>query len=115
MNPNNTTVEYATDAFNLVLGRCLAIKEHAVNQIGKGAAPSSTPQQGITPQTAGTNAQGVQDVNNIIRQTPPTMTPGDVNAQSGIPNPQPTQIKNTKDAFANLKSKLSGGKTNPFQ
>lgn len=107
-----TTVEYATDAFNLVLGRCLAKKDHPVNQLGKGTTPNPTP---VTQPTAGTNAQGVQDVNNIIRQTPPTMSNNDVNAQSGIPTPQPNQVKNTKDSFASLKARLGNLGGNPFQ
>ena len=111
MDIKHTTVEYATDAFNLVLGRCLAIKDHPVNQLGKGTTPNPTPNQ----PTAGTNAQGVQDVNNIIRQTPPTMSNNDINAQSGIPTPQANQVKNTRDSFAGLKARLAGQGGNPFQ
>lgn len=111
MDQAHTTVEYATDAFNLVLGRCMANKDHAVNQIGKTQTPNGTPSNQVS---AGTNAQGVQDVNNIIRQTPPVMSPNDVNAQSGIPTPQPNQIKNTRNAFDALKTKLGSQRGNPF-
>lgn len=110
MDTAHTTVEYAVDAFNLVLGRCLRNKDHAVNNLGKGTTPNPTP----TPQTAGTNAQGVQTVNSLIQDTPPTMTNKDINVQPGIPAPQPNEVKNTKSAFDSLKARLGGNK-NPFQ
>lgn len=116
MSVEKTTVEFAVDAFNLILGRCLSIKDHAVNQLGKAQPPAGTPNAGVqSPTNAGTNAAGVQGVNDILRNQPPTMGAGDVGAQSGMPNVPPTQIKNTKDAFSSLKNKLSGNGGNKFQ
>ena len=108
MDTAHTTVDYAIDAFNLVLGRCLRIKDHAVNNIGKGTTPNPTP----IVQQAGTNAEGVQKVQALVHGTPPTITDKDIVIQPGMPGPKPEPVKNTKSAFDSFKSKLGG--RNPF-
>lgn len=110
MKKENTTVTFATDAFSLVYGKCMRQKDHPVNSIGKTVSPSGTPSNNINP---GTNEQQVQNVQNILKQTPPVMTGADANAQTGMPLPGETPVKNTRDAFAYLKNRFAqqgGGK-----
>lgn len=103
MKKENTTVEYVVDAFSLVLGRCMRVKDHAVNKVGKADNPISTP----TPNTViGTNSNQVKDVQNILAQQPPVMTGQDTNAGTGLPGTQGVPIKNTRDAFSKLKDKF---------
>jgi hypothetical protein len=112
MTLKNTTVEYATDAFNLVYGRCYAKKDHPVHNVGKATAPSGTP----TPQVqAGNNAAGVQQVASIINGQPPVMNPNDQSAGQGLPGTQGTPVKNTRDAFAAFKDRLRQGGSQKFQ
>lgn len=110
MTLKNTTVEYATDAFNLVYGRCFAKKDHAVHNVGK--ATPSTP----TPQVAtGNNAAGVQQVASIINGQPPVMNPNDQSAGQGLPGTQGTPVKSTKDAFKAFRDRISQGGSSKFQ
>ncbi len=113
MTKDKTTVEFATDAFDLVLGQCIMKADHPVNQIGKTTpSPSGTPNPAVNP---GTNANSVKDVNDILAKQPPVMTGADSGAQPGIPTPGANQIKNTKDAFAALQSKFGRTGGNRFQ
>ena len=111
MTLKNTTVEYATDAFNLVYGRCFAKKDHPVHNVGKASSPSGTP----TPQTAGNNAAGVQQVASIINGQPPVMNPNDQSAGQGLPGTQGTPVKNTRDAFSAFRDRLRQGGSSKFQ
>ena len=111
MTLKNTTVEYATDAFNLVYGRCFAKKDHPVHNIGKATSPSGTP----TPQQAGTNSAAVQQVASIIQGQPHVMNNNDASAGQGLPGTQGVQIKNTRDAFSAFKDKLRQGGSSKFQ
>lgn len=111
MTLKNTTVEYATDAFNLVYGRCFANKEHPVHNVGKAQSPSGTP----TPQQAGTNSAAVQQVASMIQGQPQVMTNNDMSAGSGVPGTQGIPIKNTKDAFEKFRDKLRQGGSSKFQ
>lgn len=112
MTLKNTTVEYATDAFNLVYGRCFAKKDHPVHNVGKASSPSGTP----TPQVqAGNNAAGVQQVASIINGQPPVMNPGDHSAGQGLPGTQGTPVKNTKDAFKAFRDRMVQGGSSKFQ
>jgi hypothetical protein len=110
LKPENTTEEYITDAFNLVLGRCYAKKDHPVHQVGKGTNPGATP----APQ-AGTNGQQVAAVQNVISGQPPVMSGTDASAGQGLPGVQGTPVKNTKDAFARLKDRVANNGGNKFQ
>ena len=98
------TVEWVTDGFSLVLGRCMRNKDHAVNQLGKTNSPEGTPKPQITP---GTNGQSVDAVNNILKETAPTISKNDATYASGLPQVDKPQVKNTKDAFASLKERFS--------
>ena len=111
MTLKNTTVEYATDAFNLVYGRCFAKKDHPVHNVGKASSPSGTP----SPQTAGNNAAVVQQVASIINGQPPVMNPNDQSAGQGLPGTQGTPVKNTRDAFSAFKDRLRQGGSSKFQ
>jgi len=111
MTLKNTTVEYATDAFNLVYGRCFAKKDHPVHNVGKASSPSGTP----SPQTAGNNAAVVQQVASIINGQPPVMNPNDQSAGQGLPGTQGVQVKNTRDAFSAFKDRLRQGGSSKFQ
>lgn len=111
MTLKNTTVEYATDAFNLVYGRCFAKKDHPVHNIGKATSPSGTP----TPQQAGTNSAAVQQVASIIQGQPPVMNNNDASAGQGLPGTQGVPIKNTRDAFSIFKDKMRQGGSSKFQ
>lgn len=110
MSREYTTVEYAVDAFALVLGRCMSNKDHAVNKIGKAAPPGDTPK----PTQAGTNGQAVADVQNILKGTAPVMTGKDAGSQTGMPNVGGQPIKNTKDAFSALKNRFASQGENKF-
>lgn len=112
MKKENTTVEFAVDAFSLVLGRCYRIKGHAVNNIGKGTTPTTTPTQQTT---IGTNSNQVQNVQNILSNQPPIMTHNDSSAAGGLPNSTSTPIKNTRDAFASLKNRFNQTGGSRFQ
>ena len=98
------TVEWVTDGFSLVLGRCMRNKDHAVNKIGKTNSPNGTPTQ---PIAAGTNGQSVDAVNNILKETAPTISQNDRTYSAGMPNVEKPQVKNTKDAFASLRERFS--------
>lgn len=114
LKKENTTVEFCTDAFSLVLGKCLRKKDHPVNQIGKGTTPQSTTP---TPQTgAATNGQSVATVQNIIKNQPPIITDRDITGGSnqGVPSNE-TQPKNTRDAFKTLKERFGQVGGNRFQ
>ena len=111
MTREYTTVEYAVDAFALVLGRCMSNKDHAVNKIGKAAPPGDTPKQQVQ---AGTNGQAVADVQNILKTTAPVMTGKDSGSQTGMPNVGGQPIKNTKDAFSALKNRFAANGENKF-
>lgn len=111
MTLKNTTVEYATDAFNLVYGRCFAKKDHPVHNVGKASSPSGTP----SPQTAGNNAAVVQQVASIINGQPPVMNPNDQSAGQGLPGTQGTPVKNTRDAFSAFRDRLRQGGSSKFQ
>lgn len=110
MKKENTTVEFATDAFNLVLGRCWSKPDHPIHQVGKTPTPGGTPTPQATPGTNGAQVQGVQD---ILRQTPPVMSGADPSA-GGMPEGG-KQVKNTKDAFASFKMRIQGNGSNKFQ
>ena len=113
MKKENTTVEFCTDAFSLVYGKCLRKKDHAVNQIGKGTSPQSTTP---TPQGAATNGQSVATVQNIIKNQPPIITDRDLvgGSNQGVPSNEP-QVKNTRDAFKSLKDRFGNVGGNRFQ
>lgn len=111
MKLNNTTVEYAVDAFNLVFGRCIAKKDHPVHNVGKATTPSGTP----TPQQAGNNSTSVQQVASIIQGQPQVMTGNDPSAITGIPGGQEVKIKNTREAFSALRDKINKGGSSKFQ
>lgn len=111
MKPENTSEEYAIDAFNLVYGRCFANKNHAVHQVGKTANPGGTP----APQSAGTNGQQVAAVQQVIAGQPPVMTGSDINAGQGIPGTQGEKVKSTKDAFSRFKDRIRNNGANRFQ
>jgi hypothetical protein len=114
MKKENTTVAFCTDAFSLVLGKCLRMKDHPVNQIGKGSNP-----QTATPAAQGngnTNGQSVATVQNIIKNQPPIMSDRDVTGASttGLPDTS-IQPKNTRDAFKSLKERFGSVGGNRFQ
>lgn len=111
MKKENTTVTFCTDAFSLVLGKCLRKKDHPVNQIGKGANPQVT-----TPSTSGTNGQSVATVNSILQTQAPVITDKDQASGSvtGLPNTG-TQVKNTREAFSSLKNRFANNGANRFQ
>lgn len=111
MKKENTTVNFCTDAFSLVYGKCLRKKDHPVNQIGKDTNP-----QVVTPSTPGTNGQAVANVNSILQNQPPVITDKDQASGSatGLPNTG-TQVKNTRDAFSSLKSRFANNGGNKFQ
>lgn len=111
MTLKNTTVEYATDAFNLVYGRCFAKKDHPVHNIGKATSPSGTP----SPQQAGTNSAAVQQVASMIQGQPQVMNQHDTSAGTGVPGTQGIQVKNTRDAFNRFKDKIIQGGSSKFQ
>lgn len=113
MKKENTTIEFCTDAFSLVLGKCLRKKDHAVNQIGKGTTPQSTTP---TPQGATTNGQSVATVQNIIKNQPPIITDRDITGGSnqGVPTNE-APVKNTRDAFKSLKDRFGNVGGNRFQ
>ena len=113
MKKENTTIEFCTDAFSLVLGKCLRKKDHAVNQIGKGTNPQSTTP---TPQGATTNGQSVATVQNIIKNQPPIITDRDITGGSnqGVPTNE-APVKNTRDAFKSLKDRFGNVGGNRFQ
>lgn len=109
MRIENTTQEFIVDAFNLVMGRARMLKDHAINQIGKGSTPAATP----TPPTNGATIAAVQSV---IANQPPVMSDKDKSAASGTSLPNvPQGIKNTKDAFANLRQTFAGAGGNKYQ
>ena len=111
MKLENTKVEYAVDAFNLVMGRCWANKDHPLHTaLGKTAFPSGTP----TPQIV-TNGQQVAQVQNIVGNQPPVMSNTDVNAGQGLPGAQGVPIKDTKDALKKFNERLRMGGGNKFQ
>ena len=110
MLKENTTPEFATDAFNLVLGRCFSDKNHAVHKVGKTTNPTGTPAQAST-----TNGQAVAEVQHILVGQPPVMTGNDTGAASGLPGTQGVPVKNTKDAFSKLKEKFQNNGGNRFQ
>jgi hypothetical protein len=112
MSKEKTTVDFAVDAFSLIYGRCMRKKDHPVNQIGKAATPSGTPDNKVA---TGTNEQAIQGVQNILKQQPPVMTGSDANASTGMPTPGEVQVKNTRDAFASLKSRFAQNGGNKFQ
>lgn len=112
LKPENTTEAYVTDAFNLVLGRCYAKKDHPVHSVGKVAPnPGDTP----SPITAGTNGPQVADVQNIIAGQPQVMSGADQSAGQGLPGVQGEKVKNTKDAFSRFRGRLQGQGGNKFQ
>lgn len=111
MTLKNTTVEFATDAFNLVYGRCFAKKDHPVHAIGKATTPSGTP----SPQNAGNNAGSVQQVASIIAGQPQVMNPNDASAGQGLPGTEGVKVKNTRDAFTAFKDRLRQGGSSKFQ
>lgn len=111
MDKAHTTVNYAVDAFALVLGRCYGIKDHPVTKVGKTTTPSGTPSQN----NAGTNGQAVQGVQNILAGQAPIMTGNDTGSASGMPNVGTGQIKNTRDAFASLKNRFANNGGGKFQ
>lgn len=110
MKKENTTVTFCTDAFSLVLGKCLRKKDHPVNQIGKGSNP-----QEATPTTPSTNGQSVANVNSILQKQPPVISDKDQSsgAAMGLPNTG-TQVKSTRDAFSSLKNRFSNNGANKF-
>lgn len=110
LKPENANEAYIVDAFHLVYGRCFAKKDHPVHQVGKGANPGATP----APQV-GTNGQQVAAVQNIIAGQPQVMSGADTSAGQGLPGVQGTTVKNTKDAFARLKDRMTNGGGNRFQ
>jgi hypothetical protein len=111
LTPEHTNVDYVIDAFNLVYGRCLTNPNHPIHQVGKAVNPSGTP----APQVAGTNGQQVEVVQNIMAGQPQPMTSNDANAGQGIPGTQGEPVKNTNEAFKNLKNRLQGVGSNRFQ
>lgn len=111
MKKENTTVTFCTDAFSLVLGKCLRKKDHPVNQIGKGSNP-----QPATPATPGTNGQAVAQVNSIIQQQAPVISDKDQSSGGAMGLPDTGQpVKSTRDAFAALKNRFSNNGANKFQ
>lgn len=113
MTPERANLEYAVDAFNLVFGRCCAIKDHPVHQaLGKGAAnPGATPQASI----GGTNGPSVAAVQNVIAGQPQVMTGDDQNAGHGLPGVQGEKVKDTKDAFTRFKERVQKAGSGKFQ
>ena len=109
MTIQNTTQEFIVDAYNLVVGRARMIKDHAINQIGKGSTPAATP-------TPPTNGATIATVQSVIANQPPVMSDKDKSAASGTPLPNAQQgIKSTKDAFANLRNTFAGAGGNKYQ
>lgn len=98
----NCTTEFVEDAFNLVYGRCLRNKEHAVHKaLGKDTPPVVTP----NPTQVTPNPQ--------VLNTPPVITPRDGALPTNLP-PVNSQPKSKKDIFAEFSNKIRGG-GNPFQ
>lgn len=109
MTVQNTTQEFIVDAFNLVMGRARMVKDHAINQIGKGSTPAATP----TPPTNGATIAAVQSV---IANQPPVMSDKDKSAATGAQLPNvPQGVRSTKDAFANLRKTFAGAGGNKYQ
>lgn len=110
MKKENTTVNFCTDAFSLIYGKCLRMKEHAVNKLGKDANP-----QAVTPTQTGTNSSSVAAVNSILSNQPPVITDKDQSSGTamGLPNTS-TQFKSTKEAFTSLKNRFANNGANKF-
>lgn len=105
MRKENTTVNFVVDAFDLMYGRAARNKEHALHKIGKAGAPTSTPE---------TNSNVVATANEqAIKALAPTISPQD--GTSGTLPDTGSQVKDTKDAFASLKSRFNTAGRNKFQ
>ena len=103
MNSSNTSVAYITDAFNLIYGRAMRNKTHAIHQANK------------TSQQSPTQQQIVQNANQLVRQTPPVMSNRDTSAVQTPPaTPGSNPISSTRDAFDRFKNKLSFQGENKF-
>jgi hypothetical protein len=105
MRKENTTVNFVVDAFDLMYGRAVKNKDHALHQVGKAGAPTSTPE---------TNSSVVATANEqAIKALAPTISPQD--GTSGTLPDNGLQVKDTKDAFAALKTKFNNVGRNKFQ
>ncbi len=111
MTKSKMTKEFVYDAFCLVLGKALRDKDHPIQKIGKAAPPSGTPDNPI-----GTNSNAIQQVQDVIknRTAPPIISDSDLSAAGGPPSTE-TPVKNTKDAFANLKNRFNDAGGQRFQ
>jgi hypothetical protein len=106
MKDADVKVEYMVDAFSLIMGRALRIKDHPIQKLlGKSETPKATPVQ--------TNEQAVQSVQGTIKQQPPVLSPRDSIAPTATPDGS-IGVKNTKDAYKALKEKLNGFGGNRF-
>ena len=107
MKDADVKVDYMVDAFSLIMGRALRIKDHPIQKLlGKGETPKATLDK--------TNEQAMQVVQGTIKQQPPVMTPKDNVVPTTPPVDGSIGIKSTKDAYKTLKEKLNGFGGNRF-
>lgn len=95
-----TTEGFIIDAFSLVLGRAIANKEHPVHKV---LNPASE-QQEVKP----TSSQAtLQQVANLMKEMPPTISNVDASAVAGPTNPVGYEApKDTSEAMKRFKDKF---------
>ena len=96
MSNNTMSVKYIVDSFDLIYGRAMSNKDHAIHKLNTKSQPVVT--QTMVPNTSALNAQMNTLVTNV-------MTPDDSNA-GGAPVIKAQPIANTKDAMNKLKDKF---------
>jgi hypothetical protein len=107
MKDADVKVEYMVDAFSLIMGRALRIKDHPIQKLlGKGDTPKATLDK--------VNEQAAQSVPGIIKQQPPVLSPKDNVAPTAAPVDGSIGVKSTRDAYKALKDKLNGFGGNRF-
>lgn len=107
MKDADVKVDYMVDAFSLIMGRALRIKDHPIQKLlGKGETPKATLDK--------TNEQAMQVVQGTIKQQPPIMSPKDNVVPTATPAEGSIGVKSTKDAYKALKEKLNGFGGNRF-
>lgn len=107
MKRESTTVQFVVDAFDLMYGRAVKNKEHALSKLlGKAGTPTGTPVKDNSSVVAAANEQAMKSL-------APTIAPQD-GVGGNVPD-SPVQYKDTKDAFQALRGKFNQAGRNKFQ
>lgn len=107
MKRENTTVQFVIDAFDLMYGRAVKNKEHAIHKVGKAGTPTGTPQENNNGNVIAAAKE------QAIKALAPTISSQD--GTSGTMPDTSVQINTTRDAFKALQNKFNQAGSNKFR